>query len=95
MKQFFDSHADELGKMILSADKSAPVGVDELMRLKRIWDSCCAALVEVGPTPTPLAKASDEKINTQLTAAHLRRYKHQSTKLVEDYFKKLACSYVS
>jgi hypothetical protein len=94
-RQFFDSHADELGKSILSIDKSAPQGVEEFIRIKRIWDACCAALVEVGATPSPPARELDEKIDHQLLTAHLRRYKHQCSKLVEHLFIKLPCSLVS
>jgi hypothetical protein len=94
MKLFFDKHADELGKSILSIDKSAPQGVEEFNRTKRIWDNCCATLVEIGETPSPPPRETDQKISQQLLMGHLRRYKHQCPNLVENLFTKLPCSHV-
>ncbi|TFY54349.1 hypothetical protein EVJ58_g8920 [Rhodofomes roseus] len=99
LHRFLEKHADRVGKELLSTSKPPPTterlsasATAEMAaaHAKRIWDSLCAALVELGqPLEGPKLTAADSQQHTEYLDL-MTRYEHRDTSSVQGLFVEAA-----
>lgn len=95
LHRFLEKHADRVGKELLSTSKPPPTtealsaattAEMTAAHAKRIWDSLCAALVELGqPLEGPKLTLADSHQHSEYLDL-MSRYEHRDTSSVQGLF---------